>query len=151
MIDLGFFRGHLDEIEVMARNRGVALNLARFREIDAERRSLITSVERLKAERNAASGEIARLKSSGGDAASILSRMKDVSEEIKRADLRVSELDEGLREFMLTVPNIPHASVPVGHGAEGNVEVRRWGSPPSFSFCSAAALGNWRGLRDFGF
>src|SRR5277367_4422230 len=134
MLDLGFFRAHPDDIEVMARNRGGSLDLGRFREIDSERRSLITSVERLKAERNTASSEIARLKGSGGDAASILSRMKEVSEEVKRADLRVTELDEGLREFMLTVPNIPHASAPVGHGAEGNVEVRRWGKPPQFSF-----------------
>ena len=151
MIDLGFFRSHLDDIELMARNRGVALDLGRFREIDSERRALITSVERLKAERNTASGEIARLKTSGGDAASLLSRMKDVSEEIKRADLRVSELDEGLREFMLTVPNIPHASVPVGHGAEGNVEVRRWGKPPEFAFAPRPhwEIGEACGILDF--
>ena len=95
---------------------------------------MITSTEKLKAERNLASEEIARAKKTGGDASAILARMKDVSEEIKRADLRVTELDESLREFMLTVPNIPHSSVPVGHGAEGNVEVRRWGAPPEFSF-----------------
>lgn len=134
MIDLGFFRGHLDDIDAMLRNRGAQLDLAWFREIDAARRGLITSTEKLKAERNSANEEIARAKKAGGDASSILARMKDVSEEIKRADLRVTELDEGLREFMLTVPNIPHSSVPVGHGAEGNVEVRRWGAPPEFSF-----------------
>src|SRR5271155_5410316 len=66
MIDLGFFRSHLDDIEVMARNRGGSLDLGRFREIDSERRSLITSVEDRKSERNAASLEIAGLKKSGG-------------------------------------------------------------------------------------
>ncbi|MGB9334703.1 MAG: serine--tRNA ligase, partial [Candidatus Acidiferrales bacterium] len=140
MIDLGFFRGHLEFIETMLRNRGGLLDLAWFREIDAARRLLITSTEKLKAERNLASEEIARAKKTGGDASAILARMKDVSEEIKRADLRVTELDESLREFMLTVPNIPHASVPVGHGAEGNVEVRRCGAPPEFSF---AARPHW--------
>ena len=151
MIDLGFFRAHLDDIETMARNRGVSLDLGRFREIDSERRALITAVERLKAERNTASLEIAGLKKSGGDAASILSRMKEVSEEIKRADLRVTELDESLREFMLTVPNIPHASVPVGHGAEGNVEVRRWGKPPEFAFAARPhwEIGEACGILDF--
>src|ERR1700690_4336906 len=74
MIDLGFFRAHLDDIETMARNRGVSLDLGRFREIDSERRALITAVERLKAERNTASLEIAGLKKSGGDASSLLSR-----------------------------------------------------------------------------
>jgi seryl-tRNA synthetase len=140
MLDLGFFRGHLDDIDAMLRDRGAQLDLAWFREIDAARRSLITSNEKLKAERNLASEEIARAKKSGGDASAILARMKDVSEEIKRADLRVTELDESLREFMLTVPNIPHSSVPVGHGAEGNVEVRRWGTPPEFAF---AARPHW--------
>src|SRR5271169_7042412 len=151
MIDLGFFRAHLDDIEAMARNRGVSIDLGRFREIDSERRALITAVERLKAERNTASLEIAGLKKSGGDAAFILFRMKDVSEEVKRADLRVAELDEGLREFMLTVPNIPHASVPVGHGAEGNVEVRRWGKPPEFSFARRPhwEIGEQCGILDF--
>jgi seryl-tRNA synthetase len=60
--------------------------------------------------------------------------MKRVSDEIKRGDERVGELDGKLREFMLTVPNLPHASVPVGGGPEGNVEVRRWGAPPKFDF-----------------
>ena len=151
MIDLGFFRGHLDLIETMARNRGVPLDLAWFGEIDSARRGLITSTEKLKAERNSASEEIVRLKKSGGDATPILARMKEVSEEIKRADLRVTELDESLREFMLTVPNIPHASVPVGHGAEGNVEVRRWGKPPEFAFAPRPhwEIGEACGILDF--
>ena len=124
----------------MLRNRGASLDLAWFGEVDSARRTLITSTEKLKAERNVASEEIARAKKSGGDASAILARMKEVSEEIKRADLRVTELDDSLREFMLTVPNIPHSSVPVGKGAEGNVEVRRWGAPPEFSF---AARPHW--------
>jgi len=146
MLDLGYVREHLDAIEKMARDRGVAVALDAFRIIDAERREVITSTERKKAERNKTSDEIVRLKRSssgastslgttGGDALSaILARMKEVSEEIKRADERVAELDEALRQFMLTVPNIPHSSVPVGKGAADNVEVRRWGAPPQFDF-----------------
>ena len=134
MLDLGFFREHLEAIEQMARNRGVTLDLARFREIDAERRTLITTAERLKAERNKASEEIARAKKAGQKADALLARMKQVSEEIKRDDERVAQLDGELREFMLTVPNIPHSSVPVGKSAADNVEVRRWGQPPSFDF-----------------
>jgi seryl-tRNA synthetase len=134
MLDLGYFREHLDVIEQMARARGVALDLAGFRSIDAERRALITAVEKLKAERNKASEEIARAKKAGASADELLARMKHVSEEIKRADELVTQLDERLRDFMLTVPNIPHASVPVGKGAADNVEVRRWGAPPKFDF-----------------
>ena len=86
MLDLGYVRDHLDAIEKMARDRGVAIDLAQFRAIDTERRQLITQTERLKAERNNASGEIVQLKKSGQDAGPILARMKEVSEGIKRDD-----------------------------------------------------------------
>jgi seryl-tRNA synthetase len=134
MLDLGFFREHLDVVEQMARNRGVTIDLERFREIDAERRALITATERLKAERNKASEEIASAKKTGQNAGTLLARMKQVSEEIKQADERIAKLDAQLRDFMLTVPNIPHSSVPVGRGAADNVEVRRWGAAPKFDF-----------------
>jgi seryl-tRNA synthetase len=134
MLDLGYVRDHLDAIEKMSRDRGVAIDLAQFRAIDTERRQLITQTERLKAERNNASGEIVQLKKSGQDAGPILARMKEVSEEIKRDDERIAQLDEALKGFLLTVPNMPHASVPVGTSSADNVEVRRWGTPPKFDF-----------------
>lgn len=134
MHDLGYFREHLEVFEQMARNRGVSLDLEGFRALDGERRKVIHAVEQLKAQRNKASEEIARLKKSGQDAAGILAEMKQVSEEIKKSDERVAELDLLLRAFMLTVPNVPHSSVPVGRSAAENVEVRRWGAPPKFDF-----------------
>lgn len=151
MLDLGYVREHLDAIEKMADARGISIDLAAFREIDTERRALITSNERLKAERNKASEEIARLKKSGQDAAAILARMKEVSDEIKRGDERVASLDERLKQFLLTIPNIPHASVPVGKSAEDNVEVRRWGAPPRFDFAPRPhwEIGEGAGILDF--
>ncbi len=118
----------------MAANRGVAIDFAAFRAIDQERRERITSAEQLKARRNKASEEIPRLKKAGQDASALLAEMKQVSEEIKLADERIVELDAKLSEFMLTVPNRPHASVPVGHLSADNIEVRRWGAPPKFDF-----------------
>jgi seryl-tRNA synthetase len=151
MLDLGYVREHLDAIEKMARDRGVTLDLAPFREIDTERRRLITSAEGLKAERNKASDEIAKLKKAGQDASPILARMKEVSEEIKHDDVRITELDERLSQFLLTVPNIPHASVPVGKGAADNVEMRRWGTPPKFDFAARPhwEIGEGAGILDF--
>jgi seryl-tRNA synthetase len=134
MLDLGYVREHLDVIEKMARDRGITLDLAPFRDIDTERRKIIHSTELKKAERNKASEEIARLKKAGGDASEILARMKDVSEQIKADDERVTSLDERLKYFLMTIPNIPHTSVPVGASAADNVEVRRWGAPPEFDF-----------------
>jgi seryl-tRNA synthetase len=134
MHDLGYFREHLDEFEQMASNRGVKIDFDAFRALDQERRERITSTERLKAQRNKASDEIAKLKKAGQDASSLLADMKRVSEEIKLADERIAELDRRLVDFMLTVPNRPHTSVPVGRDASANVEVRRWGAPPKFDF-----------------
>jgi seryl-tRNA synthetase len=150
MLDLGYVRQHFEEIEKMLRNRGAKLDLAPFREIDGERRKIITSTERLKAERNKASDEIVKLKKSGGDASEILARMKEVSEQIKRDDERVTELDEQLKQFLLVIPNMPHASVPVGHSAADNVEVRRWGAPPKFDFAARPhwELGEGAGILD---
>lgn len=134
MHDLGYFREHLEEFEKMAANRGVVIDFAAFRAIDQERRERITAAERLKAQRNKASVEIPRRKKAGEDVSTLLAKMKQVSEEIKLADQRIADLDAELTDFMLAVPNLPHRSVPVGHDASANVEVRRWGAPPKFNF-----------------
>jgi seryl-tRNA synthetase len=151
MLDLGFVRDHLDVLEKMVRDRGAKLDLRPFVEIDTERRKLIQTNEGLKAERNKANEEIATLKRNKQDATAILVRMKEVSEEIKVSDVRIGELDEKLREFLLTVPNIPHSSVPVGKSAADNVEVRRWGAPPTFDFQPKPhwELGEAAGILDF--
>jgi len=150
MIDLNYFREHVDEIERMLRNRNAKLDLEAFRKIDGERRQRITSVERLKAERNKGSEEVGKLKKSGQDASTLMARMKQIGEEIKKEDESIAQLDERLRDFMLSVPNIPHSSVPAGSGAEGNVEVRRWGAPPKFDFAPKPhwELGEAAGILD---
>jgi seryl-tRNA synthetase len=134
MHDLNYFREHLDVFADMAKKRGITLDLDAFRALDKERRELITATEQLKAQRNKASDEIARLKKAKGDADTLLAEMKQVSDRIKSADDRIAQLDAKQRELLLTIPNVPHASVPVGHSAAENVEVRRWGTPPKFDF-----------------
>jgi seryl-tRNA synthetase len=134
MHDLNYFRDHLNEFAEMAKKRNATLDLDGFAALDKERRQLITENEQRKAQRNKASDEIARLKKEKQSADALLAEMKQVSERIKQTDERINELDAKQREFLLTIPNIPHASVPYGRGAEGNVEVRRWGTPPKFDF-----------------
>lgn len=134
MHDLSYFRDHLDEFAEMVKKRNTALDLEGFRTLDKERRELITENEKRKAQRNKASDEIARLKKAKQNADALIAEMKQVSECIKHADERINELDATQRELLLTIPNIPHKSVPYGQGAEGNQEVRRWGSPPKFDF-----------------
>jgi seryl-tRNA synthetase len=134
MLDLGYVRDHLDVIRKMTENRGVSLDLDTFQSIDSERRRLITEAEQLKAHRNRVSEDIGRRKRAGEDISAISAEMKQTSQQIKEFDERIAELDERLREFLLTVPNLPHSSVPVGRDSRDNVEVRRWGQPPKFDF-----------------
>src|ERR1700686_1856677 len=134
MHDLTYFREHLDVFADMAKKRSVPLDLDGFRALDKERRELITATEQLKAQRNKASDEIARLKKAKENADALLDEMKLVSDRIKSADERIAQLDAKQRELLLTIPNVPHASVPVGHSAAENVEVRGWGAPPKFDF-----------------
>jgi seryl-tRNA synthetase len=134
MHDLNYFRDHLEEFAEMATRRNTTLDLDGFRALDKERRELIRENEERKARRNKASEEIARRKKAQEKADEILAEMKRVSEKIKQADERISELDAKQREFLLTIPNIPDKSVPNGKGSDGNQEVRRWGSAPKFDF-----------------
>jgi seryl-tRNA synthetase len=134
MHDLSYFREHLDVFAEMAKRRNITLDLDGFRTLDKERRELITENEHRKAQRNKASDEIARRKKEKQSADAILAEMKQLSERVKRADERIAELDATQRELLLTIPNIPHSSVPTGHGAEDNTEVRRWGTAPNFDF-----------------
>jgi seryl-tRNA synthetase len=151
MHDLGYFREHPEVFAAMARQRGITLDVEGAQRLDRERRQLITAVEQLKAQRNKASEEIARLKKSGQDADALIAEMKRVSEEIKRDDERAGQLDEGLRQFLLTVPNLPHSSVPEGHSSAQNAEVRRWGAPPKLDFTPRPhwEVGERAGILDF--
>ncbi len=134
MHDLSYFREHLDLFAEMAKRRNITLDLDGFRELDKIRREQITANEQRKAMRNKASGEIARLKKEKQNAETLIAEMKQVSEQIKQSDERIAELDARQRELLLTIPNIPHSSVPAGASAEDNLEVRRWGAPPVFDF-----------------
>jgi len=134
MHDLSHFRDNLPLYERMAAARNARIDFDAFRALDRERREAVTAGERMKASRNQAGEEIARRKRSGQDASEILAQMKIVSDEIKKADEKIAALDERLRDFMLSVPNLPHSSVPPGADSSANVEVRRWGAPPQFDF-----------------
>ncbi|HLZ92562.1 MAG TPA: serine--tRNA ligase [Candidatus Acidoferrum sp.] len=134
MHDLSYVREHLAGFAEMAQKRGAVLDIEGFRALDKERRELITATEQLKAQRNKASDEIARRKKEKQNVDALIAEMKQVSERIKVADEKITQLDSTQRSLLLTIPNVPHSSVPVGHSAAENVEVRRWGTPPKFNF-----------------
>jgi len=136
MLDLNFVRENLPLVEEKLRQRGMdpAAVLKDFREVDTQRRQAITEAETSKAQRNKASEEIAKLKKSGQDASAAMAQTKDLRERIQTLEKTAADLDARLRDILAGIPNLPHASVPVGHSAEENVEVRRWGAPPKFDF-----------------
>jgi seryl-tRNA synthetase len=136
MLDLGFVRDNLPLIEEKLRQRGMdpAEVLKDFRALDAERRRLITEAETLKAKRNRASEEIAQLKKEKKDATALMAETKGLRERGDEAEKQAAKKEEELRDIMARIPNVPHASVPVGQSADQNVEVRRCGTPPTFDF-----------------
>jgi len=136
MLELSFVRDNLSRVEEMLRQRGAdpAVVLRDFAEVDTQRRAAITEAETLKARRNKASEDIAKLKKSGQDAATAIAETKELREQISTREKTAADLDARLQEILAGIPNMPHASVPVGHSAEENVEVRRWGAPPKFDF-----------------
>src|SRR5579863_777148 len=152
MLDLNFVRENLPFVEEKLRQRGMdpAAVLRDFREVDTLRRQAITEAETSKAQRNKASEEIAKLKKSGQDATAAMAQTKDLRETISTLEKTAGDLDARLRDILVGIPNLPHASVPVGHSADENVEVRRWGTPPKFDFTPKAHwdLGAELGILD---
>lgn len=135
MLDLAFVRENLPKVEEMLRRRGQDPSvLARFRETDDKRRQLITQSETLKAQRNRASEDIAKLKKAGQDASAQMAETKKLREQGEALEKQATEIDQELRTLLAGIPNIPNDSVPVGHSADDNKEVRTWGTPRSFSF-----------------
>ena len=136
MLDLNFVRDNLSRVEEMLRQRGADATavLKAFRDVDTQRRQAITEAETLKARRNKASEDIAKLKKSGQDVTAAIAETKELREQIQERENIAAALDARLQDILSGIPNLPHASVPVGHSAEDNVEVRRWGQAPQFDF-----------------
>ncbi len=134
MHDLGFFRANYDQIAERLATRGPVAGLDQFRELDQRRRAVITEAEELKARRNAESAEIAKLRKAGSDTTERQQQVREIGTRITELDEQAKKLDEAFRELMATIPNLPHESVPIGAGAEQNVEVRRSGEPRKFDF-----------------
>jgi len=152
MLDLGFVRYNLELVEEKLAQRRAALKLDRFREVDQQRRQVLTEVEGLKGLRNRTSEEIARIKRLRGDSQEKIREMKIVSDQIAQLDEQVRVLDADLHNILASLPNLPHSSVPVGSSSEQNLEVRRWGEPKQFPFTPRPhwELGEALGILDLG-
>ena len=153
MLDPVFVRDHLDIVRAKLAARGTRMDaeLDALAALDAERRTLIPRVEELKRQQNASGEEVARAKKAGQDASHLFAANKARGGEIKTRETELDALEARRRAILLTIPNLPHETVPVGASAAGNAEVRKWGEPAQFDFTpkSHADLGSALGILDF--
>lgn len=153
MLDLHFVRENLDRVRAALEARRFPTEaLDRFAELDAERRRVIAESDRLNAERNAASREIGALMKEGRreEASSRRAAVAQLKERIAELERARDEAERKMQELLATLPNLPHASVPIGPDASANVEVRRWGTPRAFDFTPRdhVELGTRLGILD---
>jgi len=152
MLDIKRIRMDLDNIKAaMARRGEQDFNLDHVVELDEQRRRILQQVEQMKSEQNIVSKEIPKLKKEGKDTTEIMDKMKDLSNEIKKLDGDVKDVEEKLNYALLRIPNVPHPEVPQGETDDENVEVRTWGTPRNFDFELKAHwdIGQDLGVLDF--
>lgn len=133
MYDLKLLRDNLDHIRTSLGRRGNDVPWSDIQKLSEERRAVTTQVEQLRYELNKGSEEVARLRRAKEPAEAAMAAMKQLGDRIKDAEGALRKVEEALTDVALRIPNLPHASVPVGGDASENVEVRRWGTIPSFS------------------
>jgi seryl-tRNA synthetase len=134
MLDLKFVRQNLDAVRKAIENKDERVDLDRFVALDGELRDLTARVDGLKHERNVTSKEIGAARAKGLETEEQMARMKQVSDQIKALDAQRKTLEEEIQRIAMTIPNLPHPSVPIGHSDQDNVEIRSWGQRPELDF-----------------
>ncbi|MCB2187583.1 MAG: serine--tRNA ligase [Deltaproteobacteria bacterium] len=151
MLDLKFVRENLSAVRQAVANRHTALDLSVFAGLDEQRRAVLPELESLRARRNEVSALVGQKKKKGEDPGPVFEEMREVGARIKELEQELTEVDAQLSEVLLTIPNLPHGSVPVGGGEEDNPVAATWGEPPAFDFepLNHWDLGVGLGILDF--
>lgn len=134
MLDIQLLRKDIDAVAQRLATRGFQLDVATFQALEAERKQLQTQTEDLQARRNSLSKQIGMLKGKGEDASGPMAEVAGIGDTLKASAQRLAEIQEQIHDAIMSVPNLPDASVPVGSDETGNVEVRRVGTPRTFDF-----------------
>jgi seryl-tRNA synthetase len=136
MIDPALLRDRLEEVRTAYRNRGLDVDsdLEQLATLETRRRRLIPEMEGLKRDQNAAGDEVARAKRQGLDATPLFAASKARAQQIRQLEIQLDQTEQQRSALLMTLPNVPHASVPVGRSADDNAEVRRHGEPRAFEF-----------------
>ena len=151
MLDSKLLRSQLQDVAERLASRGFSLDVARIEALEERRKAVQTRTEQLQAERNARSKSIGQAKAKGEDIAPLMADVERMANELAAGKTELDEIQAELDGIVLTIPNLPDASVPVGPDEDANVEVRRWGTPPQFDFevKDHVALGEVSGGLDF--
>ncbi len=151
MLDSKLLRGQLQEVADRLASRGFSLDVARIESLEERRKTVQTRTEQLQAERNARSKSIGMAKAKGEDIAPLMADVERMATELAAGKVELDQIQSELDQILLTIPNLPDASVPLGEDEDGNVEVRRWGTPRQFDFQiqDHVALGERNGWLDF--
>ena len=151
MLDINLLRNDITAVAAALEKRGVTLDVARFEALEAARKDIQMRTQDLQSRRNAASKQIGIAKGKGEDAAPLLAQVAGLGDEVKRLEADLDRVQGELRDFLLQLPNLTHASTPDGTSPDDNVEIRRWGTPPEFHFPPKdhTDIGEGLGLLDF--
>src|SRR3954462_5775415 len=151
MLDVQLIRSDLDAVAQRLATRGVMIDVAAFRMLEEQRKKAQVRTQDLQSKRNASSKLIGELKRKGGDTFALMSEMSAVGDELKAIEGDLESIQAKLTGMLLTVPNLPHSSVPVGKLVDDNVELRRVGEPRKFEFPvkDHVDIGAGLGLLDF--
>lgn len=151
MLDIRWIRSEPEEVRRLLADRNSDMDIGPLLELDEAKRKLVTETEELKARRNEGSRKVGAARGVGGDADGLMEEMRAIGEKIREIDARISEIDEQISLMLLSLPNRPHSSVPVGKDENDNVEVRRFGEPRNFSFEPRPhwEIGEALGILDF--
>lgn len=151
MLDINLLRNDVASVAANLAQRGVTLDVARFEALEAARKDIQMRTQELQSRRNAASKQIGIAKGKGEDAAPLLAQIAGLGDEVKRLETDLDRVQGELRDFLLQLPNLSHASTPVGASPDDNAEIRRWGTPPEFQFPPKdhTDIGEGLGLLDF--
>ncbi|HEY8245327.1 MAG TPA: serine--tRNA ligase [Casimicrobiaceae bacterium] len=151
MLDISLLRNDLPGVAAALARRGVVLDSATFESLERERKDIQTRTQELQAKRNTQSKQIGIAKGKGEDASALLAEVAGLGDTLKALEAGLDAVQIKLRDFLLVLPNITHASVPTGTSEKDNVEVRRWGTPRTFDFPAKdhADLGEALGMLDF--
>ena len=134
MIDIQLLRKDIDNVAARLAARKFQLDVAGFNALEAERKAIQTRTEELQGKRNSLSKQIGILKGKGEDTAGVMAEVAGLGDELKANEAKLGEVQAKMADFMASIPNLPHESVPAGKDETGNVEVRKIGTPPTFDF-----------------